>query len=421
MVKRTIFSAVLAGFLMLPVIAARPDTASAQVPPSAAPVVVATFDTGTNPFHPCFRRDWGTASKPRRFIKNYPKEAVSLPLTFGTDYQQSLTASQPVLDSIRQNTLYFVPGTNLSYMGRGVQAKTSFVDDYPHGAQASSQIACESYGMGSNAHLVILNWYDDPSTQEALVDWVAAQPWIDVVHLNIQDTPVPIFTSRGIDRLIATGKLVVIAAGNGVRGLGASYPMELSRWNGPPGSLIAGANDNDGWQVYSNFDPHVVMDGGDTVSAAPDSFEEDSFGGTSSASPRVTGYVTQIIGRLRAMYGHAWSGLLTIPAGKPRPVVGPLADGVLMAAELHEVVRKTAYPSSHDSRWDGGQGIYWMPEPDGLPAGAQYFKIGYGEVSEHTIDHAIRVLTGVLPMPKRAADDEHYNRSESLREMLWGS
>lgn len=363
-----------------------------------APVVVATFDTGTNPLHPCFRRDGSTKRSLRRAIPNYPRAARQLPLVFGESYQESLAASQPALDAIVEKTLYFVPGTNLSFYGLGARAKTHFVDDYPHGAQASSQIACEEYGMAPNSHLVILNWYDDTSRAKELVEWVAEQDWIDVVHLNIQDgLPLPLLAdSRSIERLMDKGKMVVIAAGNGIAGGGASYPMELSRWNGPLGSLIAGANDNGGWTIYSNLDPHVVMDGGGTIAAEPGGFGETSFSGTSSASPRVTGYVARIIGELRQEFGHTWNGLVTIPAGDPAPERGPLADGRLTPAELHEVVRRTADPNPHESRYDGGTSIYAMPQPVPLPF-AFYPKMGYGEVSEHTIDLAIDVLAGRAP------------------------
>lgn len=402
------------------------------------PVVVATLDTGLNPFHPCFRRDWdeyrGEGDEvvtPRDFIPNYPEESVELPLTMGDTYEGSLTASQPVLDAIERETLYHVPDTNISFIGFGDLASEQLTDNKPHGAMAASQIACERYGMGSNAHLVVLNYEElskpldlmpesgPPPSTDDLIRWAAAQTWIDVVHLNIADL-VPLPTeAEAVKTLIASGKMVVVAAGNGPGNCCVGAPSELDKFPGPPGALVAGANDNGGWALYSNLNPDVVMDGNATLAAASDSYGERGFNGTSSASPRITGYVAQVLGRLRATFGHTWEGLLTIPPNEPRPATGPLHDGSLSAAELHEVIRKTAYPNPHESRYDGGEHhLFLVPQPAELPF-AWYPKMGYGEISEHTIDLALQVLAGEAPMPERPYEDSFFGLSRAIREQLW--
>ena len=393
-----------------------PKTAASE-PNLADPVVVATFDSGTNPFHPCFGRDWRGISSPRDFLPGYPASARPLQLARADRYAEALRRSRAALRGIEPETLYYVPGTNLSFIGSGPRSHKQFVDTYPHGAQASSQIACDEYGMAPNAHLVILNWLAGTS-REWMYQWVAAQPWIDVVHLNIQDLPYPpVGIQPGIRQMTEAGKFVVLAAGNGVNGYGASYPMELSRYTGPRGSLIAGANDNGGWTYYSNLNPHVVMDGGHTVAASPHGYGDTSFDGTSSSSPRITGYVARLIGEARAEFGHTGKGLLQIPASRMRPTSGPLQDGVLTAAELHEVVRKTADPNSHESKYDGSQGDHWVPQPVDLPF-AFYPKMGYGEVSEHTIDAAFAVLSGRVPIPHRPYEDYFFDQSEELRRVI---
>ena len=398
--------ALIAGVLAVPPAAAA-DAVSRPRPPG---VVVATFDTGTNPFHPCFRRP-GQAH-PRQRIPTYPRSSRALPLKLASTYEASLAGSRKALAAIEPETLYHVPGTNISFYG-GPRAKDELVDTYPHGAQASSQIACAQFGMAPDAQLVVVNWYTDTSNHAAMLRWVAQQPWIDVVHLNIQDVPIPT-SHAGIKEVIGSGKMVVIAAGNGVLGAGANYPMELSSYNAPPGSLIAGANDNGGYTYFSNLDPHVVMDGMGTVAAAPHSFGTAGFSGTSSASPRITGYVARLVADLRGKYGHSGDGLVRIPKGRPRPRSGPLSDGVLTPAELHEVVRKTATPNPHASKYDGTGGGTSIPQPADLPA-AFYPKMGYGEVSEHTVAAALAVLTGAKPMPARPVEDAFYTASESLR------
>jgi hypothetical protein len=391
--------------------------AAAAAPQPAAPgppaVVVATFDTGTNPFHPCFRRPG--LDHPHRRTPAYPKASRPLRLPTRATFAQSLAASQPLLDDMEPETLYHVPGTNLSSYG-GTSVGQDFVDDYPHGAQASSQIGCEQFGLAPDAQLVVLNWYDDDD-RYALLRWVTEQSWIDVVHLNIQDLPTGL-PDEGVADLVATGKLVVLAAGNGVAGLGASYPMELSAYNAPRGSLVAGANDNGGYTFFSNLNPHVVMDGMGTRAAAPDGYGEVTFSGTSSASPLITGYAARLLGDLRKRFGHTGSGLLTVPPGRMTPRTGPLQDGELTAEELHEVIRRTADPNPHESRFDGDDGVSVpyaaVPQPVDLPF-SFYPKMGYGEVSEHTLPKAMAVLSGRARMPVRPHEDRFYAASEALR------
>ena len=133
--------------------------------------------------------------------------------------------------------------------------------------------------------------------------------------------------------------------------------------------------------------------------------------------------------RLRERFNYTTgmqSGALIKLAAAGRPKAGPLSDGRLTAAELHEVVRKTADPNPHKSRWDGEQGFVGpnayagcVPQPTDLPF-AFYPKMGYGEVSEHTFGAAFRVATGAKPMPERPVEDTFYARSEEARRAFWG-
>ena len=56
-----------------------------------------------------------------------------------------------------------------------------------------------------------------------------------------------------------------------------------------------------------------------------------------------------------------------------------------------------------------------MPQPVG-PAVAFYPKMGYGEVSEHTLPAAFAVLNGTKALPARPVEDAHYAASEALRQ-----
>jgi len=416
-----------------------PAVAGARSPaaPSYEPhVVVATLDTGTNPFHPTWRRP--ERRHPSAYIPGYPAAAQPARLSFRDDFADSVEASNAALQVIwnrRQNV--WIPGTNI--IGTWAHptdhlpvfdARDTDKPSHSHGASASSQIAGRGLGLAPDAYLVVVDRTADGGTDvyksnaEAL-RWAADQAWIDVIHTNIQN-PLPLANSSSpaglagyadaVSYALSKGKVVVSAGGNFY-----AETTETSPHAGPPGVLVAGANDNCGWTSFSNPDPHVVMDGMGTESASPVGYGTVRFGGTSSASPRISGYVADLILRLRRHFGYrggiADGALLRLPAGR-RPAQGPLADGALTAAELHEVVRKTANPRSHASRWDGTAGLDCVPEP---PAGPAFYpKVGYGEVSEHTIDGAFAVAVGKSTMPARPDEDRFYEASERLRTLFWG-
>lgn len=389
---------------------------------SPEPVVVATFDTGTNPFHPCFREP--ALADPADRIPTYPDSSVPLDLAFRETYQESVEASQEALGSITDDTLYHVPDTRISYWSATASADSSpLVDTAGHGAQASSQIACEEFGFGTNVQLVILdrrqtggsnvgNW-----TQQ--VAWAADQPWIDILHMNIA-VPFPYpWRSSETHAAAESGRLVVSAAGNGVGNFAPGYPAETGRYSGVAGTLLAGMVGNAGWNIHGNMDPHVVMDGEATDAADWNSMGETTFDGTSSASPRTAGYAARLLGILRAQWGHDGAGLLTIPEGEPAPESGILADRELTDEELHRVIRKTAVPWTHPSRFDDGSGWLQPAAPD-LAEDASYAKIGYGEISEFSLLHGVSVASGEAPMPDRPVADRHYETSETMRVCLLG-
>lgn len=402
-----------------------PGLAGAEPRAGAAPrVVAATYDTGTNPFHPCFRRLGGPSAFDA--IPEIRGIAQPLQLTFTDRYGSSRKQSEAAIKNMRPFRLYAIEGTNL-LVYTGAKGGEDLVDIYPHGSQASSQITCPEYGMAPDGFLVVINWYNysgSESDRTRLERWSAQQQWIDVIHLNIQRiTPWPFSsaTQASIRQMTDAGKMVVIAAGNGWGNAGGHIPTETIDYYSIPGILAAGANDGAGYASFSNLDPHIVMDGCGTDSADPASFGTVKFAGTSSASPRTTGYVMEVLRRLRAHYGAGpgtqGAALVRLDPGQ-RPASGPLADGLLTVPELHEVLRKTADPTLAESWLDGDSCIYSVPRPVN-PQGHDYHRVGYGKLSEHTIAHALAVLTGAAPMPERATEDSYYILSTTVRDAVW--
>ena len=432
---------VVSGLLLVPL---APTVNAQEPPPPPEPfphVVVATLDTGTNPLHPAFRRD--QPFHPSTFIPGYPADAEAIHLSFEETFEDTLAASAPELARLKEKRFpYWFPGTNLigTWAAQGdaipifdTRARTGAT--HSHGSSASSQIAGTGLGLAEDAFLVIVDRTLNNSaggstnadvyrTNGEALRWAADQPWIDIIHTNIQNV-VPLAGNQvpyepgyheAVEYALSKGKLVVSAGGNWY-----AEPTETSPHAGPPGVLAVGANDNCGYTEYSNPDPHVVMDGWGTVAAQPNGFGTTTFSGTSSASPRTTGYAAQLLLEIRRRFAYTEGmkngALIELPAGTQLPATGPLADGRLLAAELHEVIRKTANPNPHASIWDGTQ-VTCIPQPTDLPF-SFYPKMGYGEVSEHTMPTALSVVLGTAPMPSRPVEDALYEASEAARHAFW--
>jgi hypothetical protein len=407
-------------------------------------VVVATLDTGANPFHPAWTRD--QYRHPSLFIPGYPQAAEAIHLTINaSSFSESVEASKAELSKLVNKSFpYWFPGTNIIGTWAHPTDNKPIFDltgsSHSHGASASSQIAGKGYSMSPDAYVVIMDRTNDggggTSVYKSNADglrWAADQPWIDIIHTNIQN-PVPLargatgvvpatFTEgypEAVAYALSKGKIVVSAGGNFW-----VEPTETSPHAGVPGVLVAGANDNCGYTDFSNPNPHIVMDGYQTVAAEARGFKNSTFGGTSSASPRITGYMADLLLKIRREFNYTQGikdGALVVLEPGPNltlPKMGPLADGRLLAAELHEVARKTANPNPHPSKFDGGQSVC-IPQPVDLPV-AFYPKMGYGEVSEHTIEAAFEVAIGKRPMPSRPVEDAYYAASEELRKASWST
>jgi len=419
-------------------------TSAQEVPEEPEPfphVVVATLDTGTNPLHPAFQRE--QPYHPSTFIPDYPASAQAVEISREETFADTLDASKPALLELKEKQFpYWFPGTNLIGTWAHQEDAIPIFDTraqsgatHSHGASASSQIAGTDLGLAPEAFLVIMDrTLNNPSggatnadvyrTNGDAVRWAADQPWIDIIHTNIQNivplagnqVPVEPGYHEAVEYALSKGKLVISAGGNWF-----VEPTETSPHAGPPGVLTAGANDNCGYTDYSNPDPHVVMDGYGTVAAHPNGFDTTTFSGTSSASPRITGYAAQLLLEIRRHFGITTGmedgALVALPEGAEVPTAGPLSDRRLTAAELHEVIRKTADPNPHASVWDGGQSIC-IPQPVDLPF-SFYPKMGYGEVSEHTSQDALDVALGESAMPARPVEDAYYTGSETARHAFW--
>lgn len=443
---RTLATSALVAALMASALAAAPTDGQRT---TTDEVVIAIVDSGIVPTHPVFRRQART-EHPSSYLVGYPSDAPAAQFAFSEDRQADFDRSEAAF-AIVADGFAWVPGTNIVGTMTFENDPTPLVDrttpsiDHEHGNFMAS--AAAGGGLTADGHpwsfapealLVMIDIDNGPQVEGVLnpveftsviwrraaegIRWAAEQPWIDVITLARGMPPAnnPIVFQdflHAIEEAVAAGKLVINAAGNFAADPSFAQPVQ-----GVPGTLNVGANDNCGPVVGSSGFPHVVADGTAVIMADADSYGEDRSSGTSFSSPRVAGYAAEALRRVRAAVGHRTrQGALVNAAPELVPTAGPLSDGVLAADELHDAIRVTANPFSHESALDGdqtGTALDFRCYPgntaiEGTEAG--YAKMGYGEVSEHTIDALVDLLMGRLDRPDRQ-EDRWYEHSEQVRQ-----
>lgn len=365
-----VVATLLAGFLVVPSGQSTHATVDAHA-------IVAIIDTGIHPAAGAFQLPELTAH-PSTYVSGYPASAEAL--------SQDLAGAQP-------GRLYYVPGTrvigaiSLGEFENPLQCPASpqkrpIHDDCGHGNSVAMRAAAQS------PHVLIVA-VEVPQPDVGLA-WAIDQPWIDVISLSWgtpANAPVP-----GIEALTkkATdlGKIVTVAAGNGLTGTGLVPDRSLtytSPMSGPAWVVSVGAVSDYSKRDYSWHAIPVDVAAGSPLG-----------GGTSFATPVVAGQIGRVLAEVRGAVGDTGEGprdgalVVAPPAGdadlphpcathggggadrfkrschNPRspffhtgsslPSTGPLADGRLDRLELEEAVMKTAAFTPRDSptcRTDG--------------------------------------------------------------------
>ncbi|HEX2021733.1 MAG TPA: S8/S53 family peptidase [Candidatus Thermoplasmatota archaeon] len=441
---------------------------------AGARVVIAHVDTGINPYSLAFRDESPLAwVHPSRYLPGYPEDAPALRLSLNeTDYAKAYEADKAVWDSVERDRLYWIPGTRivgavsfgpggtncppaatppLSYVP-GDCADRPILDDHGHGTMTASRMASREGSLAPDARIVTV---EGPGAHA--VRWLADQGWIDAQTNSWLDF-VPPPASDAVDGISeafahAASRMAVFAAsGNGagyVLGFAPTPTYVLD--TAAPGVVLVGAHDNGRVAPWSGAPAHVLADGFGGLSAAVDSV--DAFGPTpvscctSAASPYAAGGAAAMILAAREILGDPLTGVRDgVLAQGPEGLVagGPLADGDLTLDELRDLVTKTATarpaqgPHDGDMHW-GSQGappsptnpagnpyclgcwgtpIAFSQVPEGVPLVAH---AGYGSVDPLSLDLALQVLRGEMPLPERATEDAFFALDAQARAAIFGS
>lgn len=346
--------------------------------------------------------------------------------------------------------LYRFPGTKVVGAVRFGDSRsdpgTMYGDNAAHLTKSTSVAAGNLHGTCPECAVVVV-LFDWPSNYRAALEWVAEQPWIDVVTnswgLRTQTWGPTTFPDRVLRPAVESGQTWVWAAGNGVDGSlfapgptytwgdhaadwvvtvgGAAPPDDNAAHGGRPVDIVS----------YSKL---YASAGGVTASGV------GQHDGTSNAAPVVAGTFARTVQLGRDLLGDSLPGHHDglVGEGRPRPCDGPLddcplKDGKLERAEVQSLVFGNALPGSvrTSPALDTKSGIKVpdaaRPSP---PAAPGYTASGHGIVhgrwdpgrytaEQRRLLDALRGATRGLPRPPG-----EYNwmfADSKCRQKLWGA
>jgi hypothetical protein len=414
-------------------------------------VVIAVVDTGVNPYHAAYRRP-EYAVHPSTYIDGFPADTPALGLNLAEpDYVAARGGDDgPVWSQVAEKKLYWIPGTNIigaysvaDYEGTppGGLPSRPVIDDDGHGSGTTSVsggggLSSRGAPFGSNpdALIVSLEGLGDEG-----VKWASEQPWIDFISGSYGD-PAAIPCNDQVDDMdvwcgreyrytapfvLRDSRTACFSAGNGLTRTGvlADRYSSLRPTSGPSWVITVGAVSPRNGQDYGWHSVPVDISsyGKYWPAAAPFSTTgEQSFGGTSNATPVTCGVFSKALLEARRALGDASEGIHTTLDGETAAAVGPakrkgglLADGVLTRVELERAVFTTAEPGEFDPNG-------WTYDPIVVPTTPVYYtQQGYGTADVASAQRAVDVITGAAPMPGRADVDAWIATVDGVRDTVY--
>lgn len=385
------------------------NTATATTTVRQRPVVVAVMEpAGFNVLHEEFRTNDG--KDPVLPVGMPASTPVTLP-SEGSFADRLGRAQGGPLGSLAPGRLYRLRGTRIIGVlaGPGGSTPVDLFASPEHGTGVAGALGGLRHGTDPDVLLVLVTGVDRQAWE-----WVAKQPWIDFVEASYLTVNGATTVGGGhtpsvqeatceegpsVQRLIANGRAVFSAAGNTEQVGQAQSPSGL------PGVVHVGGVSSTG-KTWLPGDPSPVQEISLSTPTRPYDIGElysfpslaymsltgtQPFGGTSGATPRLTGDAARLLSYARRVLGTpfgdkprtdlAWSG-----RGSQRPTHGPLADGRLTGQELTELLFATAQPAE-------------------VVEGARFALEGYGAYNAAATRLAEDVLAGRATPPTRTADD----------------
>lgn len=412
--------------------------------PLGAIAVVAVIDTGINPYHEALASGGDVDVVA---IGNHAgiDFVEAPPLAVRGGFGERVSADKSFWDSVEQGTLYAFSRTRT--MGIWFESdpddSSPLLDLNGHGTSTASVVLAQD----PEAIVVAVQVNPNYCTTEGEVDcllspsvaaameWVADQPWIDVVSISMglpgglpDSSSVHPEVSRFLaaaERAHASGKLLVASAGND------PPPSTTDYVSGPPWMIAAGfTDDRQHGRKYDTASTFDVGANGTQVTPAPQTVDEYRLSfGTSFSAPFVAGTLARSISELRA---------IVTPSITRSP--GTLVEGSLPqggAISIGRACLRSALNASAEY-WDAAQWdpthARWFNETDlrnktidvyasvtAPPIGPG--SLGWGHVGNDTYAEVRdRCLLGDLQIPPEKGETAIFmERYAAAREAYWAS
>ena len=362
--------------------------------------VVAPVDTGINVYHVHFTMN---ESYPQWLLDQLGVDMVCNITTNGTWQERYEADKESCWDIIESGDIVWFRGTRIIGTTPDDNTEIPILDDPSdgHGTAVTGSV------LNANPDAVI---FFVEGFSDAAVLAAANQPLVDIITTSfgpILSLPVPGIEDATKVAVVQEKKIHTGAADN------SPSPAIQDSTAGPPWSIgISGyaEEDDDQKETMSGSYPDIAAD---WTQFLPNHDDIDGYhwtSGTSFATPRTAGLLSEVLESLRAEFGDLSSG------ADPEDRMGFIVNGTnftLTNDDLRDALNLSAwYPSF--STWDPLSGT--TPVSPVAPC----TQVGWGVVNESNVKPIIEHLNESNAMPQRPFDVETCMESnQDIREAYW--
>lgn len=362
--------------------------------------VVAPVDTGINVYHDHFRTN-----------ETYPEwlldglgVTMTCDLTFSGTWQERYEADKETCwDNINSTDIVYFPGTKIIGTTPDDNTEIPILDDPSdgHGTAVTGAVL----DANPDAIIFFVEGFSDAAVLAA-----ANQPLVDIISTSfgpIGSIPVPGIEDATEIAVVQEKKIHTGAADN------SPSPAVQDSTAGPPWSIgISGYAEegDDQKETMSGSYPDIAADWTQVLPNHDDIDGYHETSGTSFATPRTAGLLSEVIQYLRTESGDFSSG------ADPNLRSGYLVNGDDMnisQAQIRDALNLSAWYPSFNT-WDPLSGT--TPVSPVAPC----TQIGWGVVNESNVEPMINHLNGNLIQPERPSDVTLcMETNQEIRETYW--
>jgi len=362
--------------------------------------VVAPVDTGINVYHDHFTMN---ESYPQWLLDELGVNMVCNITNNGTWQERYEADKESCWDVIESGDIVWFKGTRIIGTTPDDDTEIPILDDPSdgHGTAVTGAV------LNANPEAVI---FFVEGFSEAAVLAAANQPLVDIITTSfgpILSLPFPGIEDATKVAVVQEKKIHAGAADN------SPSPAIQDSTAGPPWSIgISGyaEEDDDQKETMSGSYPDIAAD---WTQFLPNHDDIDGYhwtSGTSFATPRTAGLLSEVLESLRSEFGDLSSG------ADPETRMGFIVNGTnfsLTNDDLRDALNLSAwYPSF--STWDPLSGT--TPVSPVAPC----TQVGWGVVNESNVKPIIEHLNGSSAMPQRSFDVEIcMETNQDIREAYW--